>query len=144
MTPSDILDDLTPEQIAIVESTMRDDIRAKRKSYYQTRRDEILPARRAWYRAHLDELKTASRRYHLKKRYRLAVSVFEDLKAKQDHACAVCGVSLLDLLPKQVHVDHDHLTGKVRGIVCRGCNIKIAAVESPLFPRVMAYIARTV
>ena len=41
--------------------------------------------------------------------------------AHQSGECAVCGVDSADL-PQRLDVDHDHETGLVRGLLCRGCN----------------------
>jgi hypothetical protein len=35
---------------------------------------------------------------------------------QQGNACALCGQG------KPEHVDHDHVSGRVRGILCFGCN----------------------
>jgi len=40
----------------------------------------------------------------------------------QNNKCAICGVSLAEIETKNVHVDHDHLTGKARGVLCHYCN----------------------
>jgi hypothetical protein len=40
----------------------------------------------------------------------------------QDNKCAICGTAFEDSFGKNVHVDHDHKTGKVRGLLCQGCN----------------------
>jgi hypothetical protein len=41
----------------------------------------------------------------------------------QDHKCKVCFV---DLKPgRGTHIDHDHQTGKIRGILCRHCNLAL-------------------
>ena len=46
--------------------------------------------------------------------------------------CPACGRSLTDLPSRQVHVDHDHVTGAIRGFLCHGCNTALGLVrESP-------------
>jgi len=65
----------------------------------------------------------ARRRYqrNAKLRYKYGISLeeYEAMLAKQDGACAVC-VSIPD--GRDLCVDHDHLTGKVRGLLCDLCN----------------------
>lgn len=41
----------------------------------------------------------------------------------QNYKCAICGCDLD--MSKNTHIDHDHNTGKVRGILCHSCNIGI-------------------
>lgn len=60
-------------------------------------------------------------------RYRLAVygltgKAFRALWAAQNGGCGICAVPLDTLTGKQLHVDHDHKTGKVRGLLCNSCN----------------------
>jgi DNA-directed RNA polymerase subunit RPC12/RpoP len=42
---------------------------------------------------------------------------------QQNYKCAICG-NELDMA-KNTHIDHDHETGKVRGILCHCCNMGI-------------------
>ena len=44
---------------------------------------------------------------------------FEKLLAIQEGRCAICGISLEH---HQIHVDHDHVTSLVRGLLCWRCN----------------------
>jgi hypothetical protein len=41
--------------------------------------------------------------------------------------CAICGKHLGTDREKQL--DHDHLTGRFRGVICRGCNIDLGRLE---------------
>ena len=36
--------------------------------------------------------------------------------------CAICEAVLAGPVEKKVHVDHDHVTGRIRGILCHHCN----------------------
>ena len=57
--------------------------------------------------------------------YRISATAFEGLVAKQNGRCAICGQDL-DLMRSQAnqgpHLDHDHATGRVRGLLCGKCN----------------------
>lgn len=57
-----------------------------------------------------------SREYHLRHRYGIGAKAFESMLAEQDGKCPICE------RPDPEHVDHDHETGKVRGILCFNCN----------------------
>jgi len=57
----------------------------------------------------------------LKNDYGLTVQEYLDLIAKQGGGCAICHDSLTAGL--QVHTDHCHTSGRVRGILCQKCNI---------------------
>lgn len=46
---------------------------------------------------------------------------FFNLKEKQNSCCAICNTKLAE--NKDIHVDHCHTTGMVRGLLCRGCNL---------------------
>ena len=47
---------------------------------------------------------------------------FEEHFLSQSGLCAICGAELA-LTGRDTHVDHDHETGKVRGILCFRCNL---------------------
>ena len=58
----------------------------------------------------------STRDYHLKRRYGLTSADVDRLIAEQGGLCAIC----LRRAPQ--HVDHDHESGAVRGVLCSGCN----------------------
>lgn len=53
---------------------------------------------------------------NLKRFYNITEEQFNSLIKKQNKACAIC------LRETFLCVDHDHNTGKVRGLLCADCN----------------------
>src|SRR5438132_8766483 len=56
------------------------------------------------------------RNYLLNLRYGIAQAEVLALLEQQGGTCAICRIK------PAVHVDHDHATGRVRGILCFACN----------------------
>jgi Recombination endonuclease VII len=50
--------------------------------------------------------------------------MFDAMYFEQDGKCAITSC-----YREAVSVDHDHATGKVRGLVCQGCNVALGFVE---------------
>lgn len=56
------------------------------------------------------------RNYHLRRRYGITAAQADMMLSEQGGLCAICR------LAPAAHVDHDHATGKVRGLLCFNCN----------------------
>lgn len=77
------------------------------------------------------------RRYNLKRRYGITVEQFEALILKQKGLCPLC---LRE--PERFVPDHDHVTGRVRGALCDGCNGALGSAEREgWMERVKVYLA---
>lgn len=63
---------------------------------------------------------------HVKDLYGLSEAAFFSLLAGQGGVCAICGSGDWS---KKPCVDHDHVTGTVRGILCRKCNSGIGFLD---------------
>lgn len=59
------------------------------------------------------------RNWHLQRVYGMSSADYEALYRRQAGRCAVCGCAVED---GKLHVDHDHTTGRVRGLLCQKCN----------------------
>lgn len=55
-------------------------------------------------------------RYYLLKKYGLTQKEVDAMKEEQQHRCRVCGEKA------PLVIDHDHNTGKIRGMLCTPCN----------------------
>lgn len=74
-----------------------------------------------------EKYKRMNRNRMLKYRYGLTLEDLEKMLRDQDNKCVICGREIflhgtsVDK-NKIAHVDHDHKTDKVRGLLCKTCN----------------------
>lgn len=73
------------------------------------------------------------RGYHIKRRYGLTLEDYNKLLDLQLGSCAICnkkaGITITGKC--DLHVDHDHVTGEIRGLLCSRCNMFIGFLEAP-------------
>jgi len=75
--------------------------------------------------------------------YKITLKQFELMWNNQQGRCAICEIDLLTLPQKQVHVDHDHESNQVRGVLCAKCNNGLGFIERPGFlKKAMTYLER--
>ncbi len=60
----------------------------------------------------------------IKRMYGISESGYLNIYNQQDGKCAICN-ELIELRGKQTHIDHNHQTLEVRGLLCHGCNTAI-------------------
>ena len=81
------------------------------------------------------------RNYQLKKKYGIDCDQYEKMLAAQHGKCPICRrrpgeIRILEsgLIEKiSLHVDHCHLTGKLRGLLCGKCNRAIGLLGDDIF-----------
>lgn len=81
----------------------------------------------------------------LENKYGITGQDYHAMAEAQGHVCAVCGgveTYKKDNKPKRLAVDHDHRTGKVRGLLCFKCNVMIgqARENSDYLASAMMYL----
>jgi hypothetical protein len=70
------------------------------------------------YRAqHPDKAREWQRRNNLKRKYGMTLEEHAALLESQGGLCAACHEA------PAIHTDHDHATGRVRGLLCNKCNL---------------------
>jgi len=92
---------------------------------------------RAWYAENRDRL----RDYDLKRHYGITQADYDALLREQDDRCAICQTGE----PRghgRFHVDHDHETDAVRGLLCHACNTALGGFQDDpdLLARAIAYL----
>lgn len=73
---------------------------------------------REYYLANKAKILENSKKNHLLRNYGLTQDQFNDMVKAQDGKCAICDIKP----PRTLHVDHCHDTGKIRKLLCDGCN----------------------
>lgn len=65
--------------------------------------------------------------YRRRQRFNLEPEQYEAMLTQQGGVCGICNEAPRG--QRGFHVDHDHNTGKVRGILCHHCNIGIGCFQ---------------
>lgn len=79
-------------------------------------RVDVRPDGRKRYRC-----KACYRAESVLRNYGLTVDQYEQMLIDHENCCAICSAPF-GINPRNVHVDHCHTTGKVRGLLCPDCN----------------------
>ncbi len=70
--------------------------------------------------------------------YGLTLEDYQRMLKEQDGKCAICPTQLILLdgnegrNQKRLHVDHDHKTNKVRGLLCPNCNLMLGHAKDDM------------
>ncbi|SRR5713101_3300374 len=85
------------------------------KRWQQENKEHLHAYRREYRKRRKDEDRDA----HLRRTFGFSTAGYNELLARQGGGCAICGRA-----PSKasLHVDHDHATGAIRGLLCVGCN----------------------
>jgi len=90
------------------------------RNYYTKNPERVEEGRKRWKQVNRERHARNQRANGLKRSYRLSLSDYQNLEDMQGGVCGICWHSPDDGQP--LHVDHDHDTGKVRGLLCSRCN----------------------
>ena len=93
------------------------------------------PAQRAKQKArrasdnYLNYMRPLQRKSHLR-RYGITHEDYNRMLSNQNYECAICHtVEPGTSKSNNFDVDHDHITGKVRALLCRKCNVTLGHIE---------------
>ena len=107
-------------------------------------RSECRVCQNAYCKKHYDENlkhdKNKRKGKMLKHYFGMSLDDFNRMVKDQKGKCKVCGDDLV--LGKATHVDHDHKTGKVRGILCKSCDNGLGWYEK-LGPKFKIYLEQS-
>jgi hypothetical protein len=74
-------------------------------------------------RKHTPDCPIKAKQYYLKQWYGLTVDQYDSMVKQQNNSCAICDIVFdSGIKGTKPHVDHCHVTGRVRGLLCSKCN----------------------
>jgi hypothetical protein len=94
-----------------------------KRTWEKTNPEKNLEAKRMWSINNKDQ----KRDYRLQSKYGLTLDQYKMMLTNQKGLCVICETSLLD--ENSPCVDHDHITGRVRQLLCRNCNLVLGLVK---------------
>ena len=123
--------------------------RAYDKKYHAEHREEEYARKKKYQKEHPEIARTASRKYRAKnlekthacskeyykrhseevyakmliERYNITLEQYNEMLTAQNGVCSICGSPPSR---RNLDVDHNHNTGKVRGLLCHHCNLILA------------------
>jgi hypothetical protein len=104
---------------------MYEEITMNTKYDYKRQRTLLWDRLREYVKTPTKEEQRESRRWRsIYSLYRLTRGQWQAVFERQQGCCAICGISQEDL-GYTLEIDYDHNTGKVRGLLCRKCNLGI-------------------
>jgi hypothetical protein len=98
----------------------------------------------AWRRDNPERTKAINRRVKLKKNFGITPEQYDEMLAAQGGVCASCSTDKPGGPYGIFAVDHDHSTGKVRGLLCKNCNLAIGMLGDSAegVRKALAYLTR--
>ena len=105
--------------------------------YYFVRKDRALPSSYSYECKACTVERTTNynrensksvRSQYLKRNYGLTFEEFDAMLSGQDNCCAICKGKETYGRHKRFTVDHNHKTGKIRGLLCNHCNTALGLV----------------
>lgn len=89
---------------------------------YKADSSKKLASNAKWLLKNREKVRAYHWAYALKRFYGLSPAEYDAILARQNGVCAICFADGAGYGNGKLHVDHDHGTGKIRGLLCGHCN----------------------
>ncbi len=87
-------------------------------------RIKSIASSKRWRLANPDINRNSQLKHHFKKNYGLPLETWNELRDLHNNLCAICRRSAAQSskVEARLHIDHDHKTNTIRGLLCGRCN----------------------
>jgi hypothetical protein len=113
------------------------------KEYRERNAEATKAAQKRWYAAHPGQKAVGNRVQRLRRHFGLTIEMYEALVTAQNGVCALCKRPESHRSRHgeitRLAVDHDHVTGSIRALLCHACNVGIGSfLDDPALLRAAA------
>jgi hypothetical protein len=107
---------------------------AKRRRKNKKYREQANEKARKWCLHNAQKARDYDTRKHLRKAFGITVQEYADICSRQNGLCALCRnpetiKNKRDGSLQRLSIDHCHATGRIRGALCRACNMMLSRFE---------------
>ena len=106
----------------------------KQRAYWASLPEDVRIARqkngeyqRAWKSNNPEKSKELSRKTHIMRKFGITIAEYDSMLAAQNGVCAICEDTCST--GYKLAVDHNHITGKIRALLCKNCNTAIGLLK---------------
>lgn len=99
--------------------------RERAKKFAENNPEKVKTYQLNWKQRNPEKRKIYTRNSRIRA-YGIEPKEYYDMLEKQGHGCAICSANTTN---RAMSIDHDHKTGKVRGLLCDGCNMSLGHIE---------------
>ena len=130
-------------------------IQAYRRAYRAKNRAHLIATKKAWDAANPEMVSMQRARKRVKAmntklngalryHYQITLERYNAVLAEQGGVCAICRKFEVTKRTNRLVVDHDHATGKIRGLLCHRCNCGLGYLKDDpvLIERAGEYLRR--
>lgn len=132
-----------PEKSAAHAKTSRsknkDKVLKRQRKWVEENKEKHINNSKEWYKNNKEKV----RNRQLIRTFGISIVQYNEMLAAQNGVCSLCGGGP-DAKNKMLAVDHCHKTGKIRSLLCRGCNVGIGNLKDDpqLLENAAKYIRR--
>jgi len=118
----------------------KDKILEQQKQYRLKNKNKIKEGRmgsyikyeKKYYIKNKDKIISKSRERILLKKYNLTPTMLSKMIENQNNKCSICNRNFTGVSPLIPCVDHNHVTNKVRGVLCLNCNTALGSFNDDI------------
>jgi hypothetical protein len=119
----------------------------KFREYARKKRAANPEKHKEYTKTHRKNFPDAERERHLKRKFNITISEYDAMLVAQNNVCAIClqpETRIKDGVLYRLAVDHNHITGKIRELLCFKCNSTLGKIETNgiSLDAIAAYIKR--